>query len=236
MRDITINDILKMIIAHIKLVIIVSVIASLGAYIYADNFIPKKYSSSSMICIKYDVSSGVDGQGSGSGDIRVSSNSINPSTTLAVNCSVIFSYSEEMRDIIPGGYSVSISPVQESNVLSIKVTGRDAQVCADTANAIRNAAPEVFKKYYSGGEAVPFGYPAATPGRHSSPDETRYAVLGFISGLIVSMLISIIIEIVDTTIKASDDLFKMYSVPVFAEIIDFDTDPSVKKKGGAKRT
>ena len=48
MRDITINDILKMIIAHIKLIIIVSVIAALGAYIYADNFIPKRYSSSSM--------------------------------------------------------------------------------------------------------------------------------------------------------------------------------------------
>ena len=235
MRDITINDILKMIIAHIKLVIIVSVVVSLSAYIYADNFIPKKYSSSSMICIKYDATAGVDGQNS-SGDIRVSSNSINPSTTLADNCSVIFSYSEEMRDIIPGGYSVSISPVQESNVLSISVKGRDAQVCADTANAIRNAAPEVFKKYYSGGEAVPFGYPASAPGSHSSPDETRYALLGFIGGLIVSVLIAIIIEIVDTTIKATDDLFKIYSVPVFAEIIDFDSDPSVKKKGGAKRT
>ena len=40
MRDITINDILKMIFAHIKLIIIVSVVAALGAYIYADNFIP----------------------------------------------------------------------------------------------------------------------------------------------------------------------------------------------------
>lgn len=234
MRDITINDILKMIIAHIKLVLIVLVVASLGAYIYADNFIPKKYSSSSMICIKYDAAV-VDSQNGTSGDTRVNSNSIGASGTLADNCAVIFSYSEEMRDIIPGGYSVSIAPVQESNVLSISVKGSDAQVCADTANAIRNAAPEVFKKYYSGGEAVPFGYPASAPQSHSSPDETRYALLGAISGLIISVLISIIIEIVDTTIKPDDDLFKMYSVPVFAEIIDFDSDPTVKKKGGAKR-
>lgn len=234
MRDITINDILKMIIAHIKLVLIVLVVASLGAYIYADNFIPKKYSSSSMICIKYDTNT-VDSQNNVSGNTQVSSSSITASGTLANNCAVIFSYSEEMRDIIPGGYSVSISPVQESNVLSITVKGSDAQVCADTANAIRNAAPEVFKKYYSGGEAVPFGYPASAPSGHSSPDETRYALLGAVSGLIVSILISIIIEIVDTTIKPTDDLFKMYSVPVFAEIIDFDSDPAIKKKGGAKR-
>ncbi len=234
MRDITINDILKMIIAHIKLVLIVLVVASLGAYIYADNFIPKKYSSSSMICIKYD-NVVTDPQSGIATDTRVSSSSISASGTLANNCAVIFSYSEEMRDIIPGGYAVSIATVQESNVLSITVKGSDAQVCADTANAIRNAAPEVFKKYYSGGEAVPFGYPASAPQSHSSPDETRYALLGAISGLIISVLISIIIEIVDTTIKPTDDLFKMYSVPVFAEIIDFDSDPTVKKKGGVKR-
>lgn len=232
MRDITINDILKMIIAHIKLIIIVSVIAALGAYIYADNFIPKRYSSSSMICIKYDGSLESNANGE---DVKVSSGSINPSTTLADNVAVIFTYSVEMRSVIPSGYSISIRPVNESNVLSISVTGRDGQVCADTANAIRNAAPEVFDKYYSGGEAVPFGYAAGVPGTHSSPDETRYAMLGFIAGLIVSILISIIIEIIDTTIKPGDDLFKSYGVPVFAEIIDFESDSSSKKKGGARR-
>ena len=233
MRDITINDIFKMIIAHIKLIIIVSVIAALGAYIYADNFIPKRYSSSSMICIKIDASA--TDSSSGGEDVKVSSGSITPSTTLADNVAVIFTYAVEMRSVIPAGYSVSIRPVSESNVLSISVTGKDGQVCADTANAIRNAAPEVFEKYYYGGEAVPFGYAAGVPGTHSSPDETRYAMLGFIAGLIISVLISIIIEIIDTTIKPGDDLFKSYGVPVFAEIIDFDSDSSAKKKGGAKR-
>ncbi len=231
MRDITINDILKMIITHIKLIIIVSVITALGAYIYADNFIPKRYSSSSMICIKYyGNNENLTGE-----DTKVSSGSINPATSLADNCSVIFTYSEEMRAIIPAGYSVSITPVSESNVLSISVTGRDGQVCADTANAIRNSAPEVFDKYYSGGEAVPFGYAASVPGSHSSPDETRYALLGFIAGLIISILISIIIEIIDTTIKSGDDLFKSYNIPVFAEIVDFDSDSSSSRKGGARR-
>ena len=49
MRDITINDILKMIVAHIKLVVIVSVVTALCAYIYADNFIPKRFSARSTL-------------------------------------------------------------------------------------------------------------------------------------------------------------------------------------------
>ncbi|MBQ9742824.1 MAG: hypothetical protein IJV88_04010 [Ruminococcus sp.] len=231
MRDITINDILKMIVAHLKLIVIVSVVAALGAYIYADQFIPKKYSSSSKICIKYDGTVTDENSVVNSGDgNKQSASQIGASTSLANNCSVIFSECEEMLDIIPGGYSVTITSVSESNVLKITVTGSDGQVCADTANAIRNAAPEVFAKYYTGGVAVPFGRPASAPGTHSSPDETRYALFGFIGGLIISVLVAIIIEVIDTTIKSDDDLYKIYDVPVFGEIIDFEVEGGARKK------
>lgn len=229
MRDITINDILKMIVTHIKLVVIVSVVFALSAYIYADNFIPKKYTASTMIVVNYGSS-----EEGATGSDKMSANAVNPATTLADNCSIIFHYSERMLEVVPGGYSVTISPVNESNVLSITVTGGDAQTCAKTANDVRARAPEVFKEYYTDGEAKALGYDASAPGSHSSPNETRYAVIGFVVGLIVSILIAIIIEIVDTTIKSADDLFKMYNVPVFAEIVDFESDGSAKK-GGARR-
>lgn len=230
MRDITINTILKMIVAHIKLIIIVSVCTALCAYIYADNFIPKKYSSTALICVKYgtaDVTMDTDN--------KMSAGTVSPSTILAENCSIIFRYSEEMRSVIPPGYGVSIASISESNVLSITVVGGEAVKCAETANAIREKAPEVFDTYYADGEVIPLGSDAGIPSRHSSPNETRYAFLGFIVGLIVSVLISIIVEIVDTTIKPTDDLFKMYEVPVFAEIVDFDSDGAAKKRGGVKR-
>ena len=140
-----------------------------------------------------------------------------------------------MRAVVPSGYSISISPVNESNVLSITVTGLDAATCAETANAVRQQASAVFEQYYDDGEVVKLGSDAGIPGKHSSPNETRFALLGFVVGLVVSVLISIIIEVVDTTIKAGDDLFKIYEVPVFAEIVDFDADSSNKKRGGAKR-
>ena len=230
MRDITINDILKMIVAHIKLVVIVSVATALCAYIYADHFIPKKFSASTMIVVNYGTNDAAVG-----GSDKMSASSVSPATTLAENCSIIFRYSEKMLSVIPAGYGVSISPVNESNVLAITVTGGDPVKCAQTANDVRDKAPEVFSDYYNDGEAKALGYNASAPAKHSSPNETRYAVIGFVAGLIVSILISIIVEIVDTTIKSTDDLFKMYDVPVFAEIVDFESD-GASKKGGARRT
>ncbi len=228
MRDITINDILKMLLAHIKLIIIVSVVLALGAYIYADNFLQKTYSASTMICIMTNNTTVLDSETDEDG--RMSSNSISASQNLAENISIMFSGASEIKAIRPAGYSVSVTQVQESNFMRISVSGADSQVCADTANAVRNAAPEVVEKYYKGGEAIPFGDPAVAPSAHSSPNATRYAMFGFIAGLIISVLISIILEVIDTTIKASDDLYKMYDIPVFAEIVDFDSEGGVKKK------
>jgi len=228
-RDITINDILKMLLAHIKLIIVVSVVLALGGYIYADNFIQKTYSASTMICIMVNNNSTVV-ESETDEDGRISSNSISSAQNLAENISIMFSGASEIKAIRPAGYSVSVSQVQESNFMRITVSGADGQVCADTANAVRNTAPEVVEKYYKGGEAIPFGDPAVAPGAHSSPNATRYAMIGFIAGLIISVLISIILEVIDTTIKPSDDLYKMYDIPVFAEIVDFDSEGGVKKK------
>lgn len=228
MRDITINDILKMLLAHIKLIIIVSVVLALGAYIYADNFIQKTYSASTMICIMTNSTTTIDADTDDDG--RMSSNDISKSQNLAENISIMFSGASEIKAIRPAGYSVSVTQVQESNFMRITVSGADSQVCADTANAVRNAAPEVVEKYYKGGEAIPFGDPAVAPSSHSSPNATRYAMIGFIAGLVISVLISIILEVIDTTIKSSDDLYKMYDIPVFAEIVDFDSEGGVKKK------
>lgn len=228
MRDITINDILKMLLAHIKLIIIVSVVLALGAYIYADNFIQKSYSASSMICILTTPTAVLDTEDVENG--KISYNSIGSSEDLANNISTMFDYATEIKTILPAGYSLNIYPVNESNFMRITVTGADSQVCADTANAVRNAAPEVVEKYYSGGEAIPFGNPALASSSHTYPDATRYALFGFIAGLVISILISIILEVVDTTIKPSDDLYKMYEIPVFAEIVDFDSEGGVKKR------
>lgn len=229
MRDLTINDILKMLLAHLKLIIVLSVVLALGAYIYADNFIPKSYSASTMICIMTSNTTTVVGAESDE-DGRMLYNSISSSQNLAENITVMFPEASEIKAIIPAGYGMSIAQVQESNFMRIVVSGADSQVCADAANAIRNIAPEVVEKYYKGGEAKPFGDPAVASSRHTYPNAGKYGAIGGIAGLIISVLISIILEIVDTTIKPGEDLYKIYDIPVFAEIVDFDSEGGGKKR------
>ena len=68
------------------------------------------------------------------------------------------------------------------------------------------------------------------PSSPSSPNRSRYVLIGLLVGLVLSLVISFLIEIIDTTIKPGDDLYKMYDIPVFAEIVDFEAEGGAKKK------
>ena len=57
-----------------------------------------------------------------------------------------------------------------------------------------------------------------------------FVMMGMLGGLILALGISFLIEIVDTTVKSDDDLYEMYDIPVFADIIDFDVEGGAKKK------
>jgi len=141
-----------------------------GGYLLADNINMHRASDVKTIEIasdKYEASAKIvvnylsyeDNE-----DERLSAKGFS-SKTLADNISIIFKHSTEMLNVVPRGYNFSIEPVDESNVLSIIVTGKDPDKCVQTVNNIRDKAPEVFAKYYSDGECHLIGDKAreATP-------------------------------------------------------------------------
>lgn len=233
-RQITFSDVLKMFLAHIKLIIIITLIATILAFCYVSFFVTPVYSTSALILVQND-SSFQFGNGSGSsssqsGDMageRVNTSDIDSSVKLANTCSILFTQDPDMKTIIAGN-AVSIAAVEDSYFLRINTRSSDPQTAANVANRVAQEAPIVFQKYFGDAGKVDTVDKAAVPSRPSSPSVPRYVVIGFIVGLIISLVISFLLEIIDTTIKPSDDLYKMYDVPVFAEIIDFD------QKGGAK--
>jgi len=68
---------------------------------------------------------------------------------------------------------------------------------------------------------------AFSTGRPVFPNTRIFVVIGFMLGFILSYLVVFIIEILDTKVKTEDDLFRIYDIPVFAEVMSFD----VKIKG-----
>ena len=154
---------------------------------------------------------------------------ISSSVTLANTCATLFTVDPDMKSIISGA-NITISVVEDSYFLRISSTSSDPHTAANIANLVANTAPQAFKKYFGDAGKVDTVEEANVPSSPSSPNKPKYILIGFLIGLGLSLIISFLLEIIDTTIKPGDDLYKIYDIPVFAEIVDFESEGGAKKK------
>ena len=231
-KQITIADLLKIFLQHIKLIIIVTLLGALLAFLYVTYLVTPMYSTSALILVQNGNSFESDinkaNNSSLSGE-KVNTSDITSSQMLANTCSTLFTVDPDMKSIISGA-SISISVVEDSYFLRISSTSSDPHTAANIANLVANTAPQVFKKYFGDAGKVDTVEEANVPSSPSSPNKPKYVLIGLLVGLVLSLVISFLLEIIDTTIKPGDDLYKMYDIPVFAEIVDFETEGGGKKK------
>ena len=229
-KSITVGDLLKMFLQHIKLIIILSLLGTVIAFLYVSYMVTPIYSTSALILVQngstfesdYSTSTSLNGE-------KVNTNDITSSVMLANTCSTLFTVDPDMKSLISGA-SVSISAVEDSYFLRITSTSADPHTAANIANLVANTAPSIFKKYFGDAGKVAKVDDAYVPSTPSSPNKGRYTMMGFLAGFIISLVISFLLEIIDTTIKPGDDLYKQYEIPVFAEIVDFEAEGGAKKK------
>jgi capsular polysaccharide biosynthesis protein len=62
---------------------------------------------------------------------------------------------------------------------------------------------------------------AEMPLKPSSPNLTLNLMIGFVSGLVISMMIAIIKEILDFRVKSSEDIINTYKLPILGSIPNF---------------
>ena len=231
-KQITIGDLLKIFLQHIKLIIIITLVGAILAFLYVTYLVTPMYSTSALILVQNgntfesDISSSTTTTLNGE---KVNMSDISSSQMLANTCSTLFTVDPDMKSIISGA-SISISVVEDSYFLRISSTSSDPHTAANIANLVANTAPQVFKKYFGDAGKVDTVEEANVPSTPSSPNRARYVLIGLLAGLALSLVISFLLEIIDTTIKPGDDLYKMYEVPVFAEIVDFEAEGGAKKK------
>lgn len=231
-KQLTIADLLKMFLQHIKLIIIVTILGAVLAFLYVTYMVTPMYSTSALILVQNGNSFETDISSSSSKSLsgeKVNMNDISSSQMLANTCSTLFTVDPDMKSIISGA-SISISVVEDSYFLRISSTSSDPHTAANIANLVANTAPQVFKKYFGDAGKVDTVEEANVPSSPSSPNRSRYVLIGLLVGLVLSLVISFLIEIIDTTIKPGDDLYKLYDIPVFAEIVDFESEGGAKKK------
>lgn len=218
------------ILKHIKFIILVTLIGAIGALTLTKFFITEKYTSTAQIY--------VDPRSNTTSESQLSYNDLTAAEKLVNTCQILFTGDRMAECVIEDldnkygkeGFTIpeikSMITVEAAttgtSVMNIKVTSTDGELSAIIANIIRERAAEVYKEIVEGG-VVKTVNEAMVPTQPSSPNLLKNTLIGFALGLFLSCAVVIIAELVDTKIKPTDDLMQMYGIPLFAEIMDFET-------------
>lgn len=236
-KNVTIQRIVGVLLHRIKFIILATVVMGLLFFMYSRFVIAPMYSTSTMIYVQNYSSSQRESANDKSSTTKKADDDtakkttneenqkiypadISASANLAEICVTLFKNSDEMTALYDG-CTVNVDVTDGTFFITITVDGTDAQKCANVANQLAEKAAEVYNSKFSYGQIGTLRQ-AKVPSAPYAPSNTKNMLIGVAIGLIASCLISILIELIDTTIKSEDDIQDIYGIPIFAEIPDFE--------------
>lgn len=114
---------------------------------------------------------------------------------------------------------VSIEPVNDTQIISVKVIDtipeRAKDIANETSNIFKDSIGDIMKV-----DNVQILDGATLPERPSSPNIKKNTVIGVVLGLILGVMIAIFKELSDTTIKTQEDINQYFDLPVIGIIPD----------------
>lgn len=220
-KNITVQKIIEILFRRLKFIILLTIIGGLLFFSYSIFIIQPVYSTSSMVSVLNYNAHTKDGQSANEVNGKIYGSDISGSANLAKICVILFKNSSELTSLYDG-CNVNISIESDSFFITFSVSGHDPQKCANVANQLADQSKEVFVEHMAYGQMRTIRE-ANVPGSPDSPNNVKNCMIGLAVGFVLACAISILLELVDTTIRVDDDIQGIYGIPVFAEIPDFES-------------
>lgn len=242
-KEIDIKELFFIIMSKLYIIIILSVLGFGVAFCYAKFVKPLEYTSSVNMYVRNSnnteqVAETIDNQA-----ITTSRNLVETYIVVLSDTSVMKQISEELlktysaqevSEYLPiiteadgkthVSYpallgSISMSSVNQTEVLNISVKTGNAQLSADICDIMSKIAPAELARVVGATSAETIGT-AEVPLHPSGPNITKFAIIGFLGGFVIAFVIILIGYFMDNTVTDGLELKEKCDIAVLGEIPD----------------
>lgn len=221
----------------VQIILIVLIFMVIGI-IYTVGFTSPKYSASTSL-----VLAGTENNGG------TSTNTIT-ATDVTLNSKLVSTYSElvssksVVRQVISNlglnnvsedslKKSVSVTSVKDTEVIKITVSMESPQLAAKIANEMAKVFTSKVSEFYNINNVHVLDE-AEVPTSPSNINHQKDIIISAFIGVVAAVIYVLVANMLDTTIKTSEEVEKEFKLPVLASIPLYNTEQQKMKKGGRR--
>lgn len=210
----TLLELFQLLKKHLKLVIVLPLACALAMCLVSFLAMRDTYTATTSM---YILAKNDNSQSAMSADLSASQMLSNDIATL-LDSDVVESAAAEslsLKDL--DDYKISVSSESTTRVISLSVTGDDAQGSANVANAMAAAVSDVAQEV-DAAKSVNVIDEAKTPEQPSGPNRMLYIAVALLGGLFLAVAIVVLMDMLNTRVRSAEDAEEMLGVPVIGRI------------------
>ncbi len=222
-RELSIIDILRILLPYKFLIIACVVVFSLGFFVMTAFFTEDEFTSTGVLYVSNHM------QGMVSSNYSVELQDIESARIMASTCMELLNtrtYLSYVSDVTGGKYDwediakmISISSVNETELLSISVTSDDPDDSYDICKAIINKAPSQLGTIFTSG-TIEIIDEAVYPELPNSKGVIKKTAIGFAIGFMLGVLLAFLLAMFDKQVHIDTDLQSRYDIPMLGNIMN----------------
>lgn len=216
MGRMTLLELLELLRKHLRLVIVLPVACALVTGAYSVLFMADTYTATTSMYVLAQQ----EGSGSNStlsSDLSASQMISNDVATLLKSDRVVDETAKDLGLEDLKGYDVSVTNETTSRVITLSVTGPDAQRAADIANSMVENVSSIARDVMSV-ESVNAIDQAQAPKAPSGPKRPLYVAVAFMAGLFLAVAIVVVADMLNTKVRGQEEVEELLGIPVIGRV------------------
>ncbi|WP_294439251.1 YveK family protein [uncultured Slackia sp.] len=211
----TLLELLKLMRKHLKLVVALPIVCAIAMGLVSFLFMPNTYtaSTSMYVLVQSDNTTGA----TMSTDLSASQMITNDVANLITSDRVTKDTAAALQMNSLDDYDIAVNSETTTRVLTLSVTGQDAQSTAIIANELAKNVSAVAQEVMNV-QSVNVIDEAATPESPSGPNRMMYTAVAFLAGLFLAVAIVVLMDVLNTRVRGAEDVEELLGVPVIGRI------------------
>lgn len=212
----TLLELLQLLRKRLALVIALPIVCALAMGAYSYFFMSNTYTASTSLYVltKTETSNGSSNMYS---DLNASQLLTNDVATLIKSDRVMGDTAKDLSMQSLAAFGVTVASETTTRVITLSVSGEDAETAAVVANKLAENASDVAQEVMNV-QSVNVIDKAVAPSSPSGPNRPVYVVVAFMAGLFLAIAIVVLADMLNTKVRRTEEIEELLGIPVIGRM------------------